>query len=355
MRPDLPLVISPLPEEIHAQTGSDASESAEKHRQRSGSLGWVLEGGVLLALAWGLQHFGGIKLPGLDLLWVPVVLAAVRYGYWPGLATGATAGLVAIWPGLAGAVQPLALAPAPLFEGVALAVAGGLLGELRGAQDRKLRRVRKDLSLVREQLDTVQEHYEILERAKAELDRRVVGAPRTLEALYQVARAMDTLDEAAVLPAAIGILARFFDVSAAAAYEIQQPSGNLVIKADKGINPARRLTFAPEGLWQSAIEHGGSRMAASAEDIDSAGALLILPVKDPAGAVIALLGIEQIPFDKLTPNNLRLLETMADWTGRTWARARAHGQCAIAGNKFAPGKDRTQTDHAAATNRACAA
>lgn len=325
MRPDQPLAISPLAEEFHAQPPANRPATARKPH-RAAPLTWILEGTALIALAWALRHFAGLALPGLDLLWIPVVLVAVRYGYWPGLATGAAAGLIAVWPGLAAAAQPLAIAPAPLGEGVALLVAGGLLGELRSAQDRKVRRLRRDLSIAWKQLDTIQKHYEILERAKVELDRQVVGAPRTLEALYQVARSLDTMDEAAVLPAAIDVIARFFNVPAAAAYEIDQ-MGNFVLKADRGINPARRLTFAPEGLWRAVIEHGGARMAASAEDIDTAGAVLLLPVKEPGGDVVAVLAIEQIPFDKLTPNNLRLLETIADWTGRIRARAIAHRDC----------------------------
>ncbi|MBM3269627.1 MAG: GAF domain-containing protein [Candidatus Sericytochromatia bacterium] len=290
--------------------------------------GCLAEGAALFGLAWALQAWAGVRVPGLDLLWVPVILLAARYGYWPGLLAGAAAGFATVFPAIADPAwrADLVTHPQALAQAVALVLGGALLGELRGAQDRKLHRARADAADLADRLATLEQHYGVIERAKFELDRRVVGQTRTVAALYRIALALDTLDRDAVLPAALGLLERLFDVKAAAVYSAG-PGGTLSLAHALGTWPGRPDHVAAAGLWRAALETGSPQVARAEGVLQATGALALLPVRGGAGTVAAVVAIEEIPLSQLTPTNLRLFETIADWAARALARAEAHGRC----------------------------
>jgi hypothetical protein len=260
--------------------------------------------------------------------WVVVLLAATQYGTREGLAAAALA-TVALLVGrmpeqgfgeeLNAWLLRVGTMPVLWF------VAGLVLGEIRDSHRRETDSLRQDLSDLQKQAHAIAEAYERLTTSRGELETRVAGQVRTVQAMYAAARAIERQVTGEVLmgvaPLVRSVLSpvkfslfllnsRELEAAATEGWTPDDP----FLRAFDPVSPlflavvSRRQILVGVNPEHEAILHGEGMLA---------GPL----VSEETGKVVGMLKIEDIPFIELSPSSVQNFRILCDWIGTAYDKA----------------------------------
>ncbi len=202
---------------------------------------------------------------------------------------------------------------------------GMVIGDLRDDEHRKLEDKGQQLEREREQSRTSVIQIDILETALAELEKRFLLQPETVSTLYDVARSINIADMNALPHALLSGIFRFAKIETASLYK--RTGNHWELAESLGSFPRRTEIPLKEGIFGRALSAGKLVILrdlfelhelppSEPESQDSLfpSPLLLLPVRG-SREILWMIAIESIPFQKITPETLRMLEIIGDWAG----------------------------------------
>jgi len=288
----------------------------------------ALAGLVILNWAWFPEDPGMTELNPTP-YWAVILLMAARYGTGPGLVAAAlTAGTYLGIRAVAGApLLPGHFITGLLFHGVAL-----VLGEIQMGYARRIEDLEIRFQRLREKHEALEAHYAVTSQAKAALEERIVAQPDTVQTLYEAASRLITLDLDRVYPAALELTARFLGATRSSVY-LREENGILRLHRSHGwpeeepappVLDPRREPVAAMALERRAVVSLRDLPEDTVLPPPPRRCLLCAPLFQDRDRLAGLLCVDEIPFVKLNPTALRLLEILADWVSRTLHQAQAY-------------------------------
>lgn len=287
----------------------------------------TLESAALIALAWGVSHGLGWRLPGIELMALAVALAGARFGFLTGAGAGLAAAALRLYESDLPPAALLSLSAERLVipEAMAYFLLGSVIGMIGDAHLRARARAQERTMELEGQLKSLSERHEVLVAAKEHLDRRIVGQVQSISSLYEAAKELEVLDPDAVLPATLRLIQRFLGAEAVSAYQLE--GYRLSLAASVGEHPERpRVLVVDDGPVGTAVRSGKTTGIHRKEDYARAKAFLVAPIRRPDGQVRGILTVERIAFAALTPSATQLLDLIADWTSRALSNSEAYAQ-----------------------------
>lgn len=299
----------------------------ERPRQGGFRVRWVLEAALAVGVVLGVTRLAGWRVPGFELVVVPVAIAGAMFGFWGGAGAGfvAAVALLAEHGARAGDLLAVAADRSAVPTAVAIWALGAAVGFVadwhRVRADRE--RVRADEAESR--LAVLKDQHGVVVAAKETLDRRVVGQVQTVSSMYEAAKELEVLDAESILPATARLVARFLEAEAVSIYVLEGYRLRLVTSVGEVAGRATTLTV-DEGPVGQAVRTGAAAGVSSKYDFQRSHVLVAAPLKHPDGHVRAAIAVEKLPFAHLTPATTQLLELLADWAGRALANSEAYAE-----------------------------
>lgn len=202
---------------------------------------------------------------------------------------------------------------------------GMVIGDLRDDEHRKLEDKEQQLEREREQSRTSVIQIDILETALAELEKRFLLQPETVSTLYDVARSINISDMNDLPHALLSGIFRFAKIETASLYK--RTGNHWELSESLGSFPRRTEIPLKEGIFGRALSAGKLVILQDlfelqelppsepeSQDSPFPSPLLLLPVRG-SREILWMIAIESIPFQKITPETLRMLEIIGDWAG----------------------------------------
>lgn len=261
--------------------------------------------------------------------WLVVVLIAVRYGFSGGFWAGLSAALFFL------GFKALRVAPAPLdFAEMGLwgqpllfLVVGIVLGEIREQQIRRYEELDLKKNDLQNSYERLEKQYQALDKAKQEIDGRIISQEQTLYTLYEAAQALRSLDEQDISPAALDLLREYLQVEECSVYMLEDEQ----LKLKAAIRPegeqAPLTLSSEEGMVGRAMLQGEtiSLNAFLKGDAPTVGPVIAAPIHHPSNSVaLGVLAVDKMPFLKFTPESVKMVSMIADWCGASLVNARIH-------------------------------
>lgn len=245
-------------------------------------------------------------------LFAPALLA-LRYGVLPGLASVAL--LAAVWAAerAAGLLRPEP--PTLYFMGALLLTL--VCGEFASIWNARLRRVESTYRYAREKLDRLTRQHYLLLLSHERLEQDQLSRPMTLRAALLRIRALTAAQDGAGgappdlpgLPAMAAMLAQFCQLEVAAFHACAggepEPQPRAAIGAARPLDPADPMV--QQCLERKAMAHVRTDGLAGAP---GARYVVVAPVIDQEGRLLALFAIEQMPFLALHEEALSTLAVL---------------------------------------------
>lgn len=261
--------------------------------------------------------------------WLVVLLIPIRYGFFGGVAAGACAALLHMTfqgmeiPGVSTLeMSSYGFWGLPLF----FLVTGTVLGEVRQSQIMRERGLIEDYADLRSMHERLQKQYRALSDAKEEVDSRVVSQEQTLSTLYESAQGLRSLEEQQIYPAVLELLRRNVHVRRSSLYLYKDGAFTLAAWLGEGGPPPAEYV-AGEGMMTRAVRFGTTQTLNTElfSENRPEGLLISAPVSDiVTGRVFGVINVEDMPFLKFNPGNVKLVSLLADWCGSSLASARLH-------------------------------
>lgn len=260
-----------------------------------------------------------------------VALIAGRYGLAPGVATALVGCFLyeALGAIHVGSTPLVGAPPNPLdlpHSGIlaAMLIGSGILGSLYDALHLELRTTRTNYEDAEARARTLATKNDLLETANRELRSKIMGETQTIESLYEMAQRLTTLQGDALAPAALDLVATQTGAEECHFFLVEGNVLTLMSRrgAGTGQEPPRR-SLPTDGLVARALRDrrlitvrelgmGESGMPVHSED-PIAAAPLVSPQGD---RVLGLITVDRLPFMRFTPQTVRVLGVIADWTAR---------------------------------------
>lgn len=257
--------------------------------------------------------------------WAVVLPLAARYGFRAGLWTGSLAGLALL------AMQVLQQPQLNLLDLIQIRhlgypllfmIVGIIIGEIREIQKRRYDELQIGHAELQETYDHLHQRHELLQRAKQEIDTRIISQEHTLSTLYESAQALKSLQEKEIYPAVMKLLQDFIAAETGSIYMLEDNTLHLAGGFDNDNEPTHRAEVDPdEGLIGRAIAAGDTVAINMLIDIDefseyaAAGPLISAPLLTGDNKVLGVLNIDRLPFEKFSPQTIRMASMIADWCG----------------------------------------
>ncbi len=278
------------------------------------------------------DHPGYRDLP-FSLFWVPILLIAGRYGTAPAAFTGVLCSLsyfylVSLEQFLLGIFELTGNDKVMLFTFIFVAL---FMGQMYDRMKNRLIKLSHEHAELTTQFENLQLHHESLQLANQELEKKVIGRQSTFNSLYEMARGLESLDEAGLHKGVMELVRRFLFAERACLYlydSDKKPALQGTI--GYGVDDTARLTSrcAHNSLLQAALKaetplvfRGPHEAQAKAPD----GVLMAAPVRLlTTGETVGVICVDDMPFLAVNAGNLRLLGIIADWTAQSLEKARAY-------------------------------
>ncbi len=243
-------------------------------------------------------------------LFAPALLA-LRYGVLPGLASVALLGVVWAAERAAGLLRPEP--PTLYFMGALLLTL--VCGEFASIWNARLRRVESTYRYAREKLDRLTRQHYLLLLSHERLEQDQLSRPMTLRAALLRIRALTAArddDDAGALPGLqemAAMLAQFCQLEVAAFHAcadgVPESQPRAAIGAARALDPADPMV--QQCLESRALSHVRKDGLAGAP---GAQYVVVAPVIDQEGRLLALFAIEQMPFLALHDEALSTLTVL---------------------------------------------
>lgn len=283
----------------------------------------------LMALAADYFLLGGSRFAGVEPhpFWAIILLTATQYGAGEGLLAAALASAVLLFDmpeqGFGEDLYDWVLRNTALP--VLWCLAALILGEIRAAHLSERDRLRAELAEAREHARAISEAYERLSRIKGELEARVAAQVRTVRAMYDASRAIDSKNTSGVI---VGVEGLVRSVLSPAKFSLFFMGGKgLELVAADGWDPedAYAGEFASASpLFQAVIVRRETLVAVNPEHEALLGreGIIAGPLfSEDTGMVIGMLKIDEIAFAQLNPATMQNFRIVCDWIATAYDRA----------------------------------
>lgn len=273
---------------------------------------------VLVNLFWFRSDWGFLDTKPHP-FWILVIAVPVMYGLFPGL----FAGIIALVAHTAFQVTetPVHL---DLTVPALMLVCAVAAGEVR---QRSLTRIREltDLNLWLEAaMEDLSSRFTQSEKARALLHHRILGQTMTFANLYQVAKRLDTLDEAEIPPAAAEVTAKLLKAEIVSVCSYQ--NGKLKVleiyppNAASGVSN-KSLTTSP--VLKRCLEQGKTVSLHDVVPNLASDQLIPTPIAIAApllgrdSTVTGFILVEKIGFSHFTSTSVTTAAEIAQWTSHS--------------------------------------
>jgi polysaccharide biosynthesis protein PelD len=260
--------------------------------------------------------------------WLVVLPIAARYGFPAGFQSGLLAAVFFLAMkklafsdfGFVDLALPETFGPPVLFVAV-----GVMVGEIREARKRRENSLDEEVGELTRKLEIVTRRYGVLNRAKEELDTRIISQEDTLSTLYESAQGLKSLREEEIYPAVFAILKDVVSAETASIYMVEK--NTLVLRGFLGDGERAREADPAEGMMGRAIALNETisinTLTASEEfDVGDSGIVVSAALTGNRSRVLGVLNIEKLPFLKFNPHTVRMTGLIADWCGTAIENAR---------------------------------
>ena len=284
--------------------------------------------GILLIgwIFWGYSGTDSLTHPRFHPFEIVVLLVAGRYGFLYGTSTAIFAflayyavllyrdGFSSFFPEEFSFIWPSVF----LFSGM-------VIGELRDDEHRRLEDRERQLELEREQTRNSVIQINILETALSELEKRFLLQPETVSTLYDIARSINIADMNNLPHALLSGIQRFAKIETASLYkrtrnhwELTGSLGTFSRRSEIPLGEGvfgRALTTGKLIILQDLFEHQSPNPEETTSQDSALQPLITLPIRDSRKEILWIITVESIPFLRITPETLRMLEIIGDWAG----------------------------------------
>ncbi len=260
--------------------------------------------------------------------WLVVLPIAARYGFAAGFQSGLLASFLFLAMnklafsdfGLADLAQSETFGLPVLFIAV-----GVIVGEIRETRKKREDLLDAEVGELTRKLEIVTKRYGVLNRAKEELDTRIISQEDTLSTLYEAAQGLKSLREEEIYPAVFAILKEVISAESASIYMVEE--NTLVLRGELGERERTPEADPAEGMMGRAIALNETisinTLTASEEfAVSDSGIVVSTALTGERNRVLGVLNIEKIPFLKFNPHTVRMTGLIADWCGTAIENAR---------------------------------
>jgi diguanylate cyclase (GGDEF)-like protein len=206
-----------------------------------------------------------------------------------------------------------------------------IVGEIREVQKRKFEELQSDLEGLREAFDQLSRSYETVNKAKQELDTRIISQEHTLSTLYDAAQALKSLQEKEIYPAVLQLVRNFISAEACSIYMLSENRLKLISSSGDPTKGQRKIDAdVDDGMMGRAFSSGETvslNFFVSAKDFDEhdgSGIIISAPLVNSNKQTLGVLNIEKLPFVKFNPQTVRMASLLADWCGAAIENARTY-------------------------------
>jgi hypothetical protein len=244
------------------------------------------------------------------------LVAALRYGFAPGLAAAAalTLATVAAWKG----TLPLHYPPGDLSaeRTVGLLLCGMVTGEFSGLWRRRLEALEAVHGHQRLRFESLVRSHHALRVSQDLLESRLGGGAPTLRealrALSDLALAKDAPQET-IAGQILDLFATFAQVRQGAVFLASESDAPLPAKATAALGPAPELTdpIVEESLRRREVVAFESALAATKTGIRARAVVLSAPLVDVEGRLWGVLAVSDLPFSSYGPESRARIAALA--------------------------------------------
>jgi len=307
------------------------------------------------AVALGVISLFFLFLPEFKLhpyyFWLVTLMMAVRYGVVAGVVSG-TCSAILFSTLLYASLDKKALETfwdlKYLLEPALFILMGGLVGQISQEKIYRIFEFKERNNQLQKTLFQIEKERALLEKAKNELEKRIVGELTTVTTLYETAKRLESFKLEDIYAGALQILSDHLEVTQSSLYMLE--NGLLTLKTtyraggaegeapsprpqftrtDDGERPSAtgpgRLTYEEgkavsktEGLIGIAFET--KKMISIREALTShefstlkGGPLMAGPLVKKDGSVMGILTIEKLSFLRFTPSTMKMFSIILDW------------------------------------------
>jgi hypothetical protein len=256
-------------------------------------------------------------------LWLPALGIGFRYGgqagYFAALLSALAYALVIAIDPMTGFHFP---ASKDLIQPFVMLVAGFVVTEVTSARARRQAAVESALSSKTLELERAAERLEVLTVAKGELEERVLNQTQTLVTLTEVGKQLQKTTTAELHQAVLRVLADCLSVQSASIYACNGDLLHLV--ASYPNDDIKRPQHLPiSGALEQVVRQGKvasirDLMLSADADGQMGQILLAGAVYQNESAPCAIVVVERMPFQKLTPTTVRQFEMLLDWASASY-------------------------------------
>ncbi|MCA9396040.1 MAG: hypothetical protein KC649_02625 [Candidatus Omnitrophica bacterium] len=283
---------------------------------------------AFLARMYGTpQIFPGDKV--FNLLWIPILLTAPRYGFGPGLAAGMLAFVFQLVSDANGIPDRTYIEIAAESGGLAMPVlflaAAVFLGSTRQKYLEKEFEMQVKLNHAEVSLSQIQKDLDTSNEIRSKLESRIVGETKTIRTLYESALKLESLDLNQIREGCLEIFRKHFDVKKASYYIVEDR--HFVLSASVGWDEGRD-TEAKSLIDRSVLKYALRAGAVvtvkelmrhgDVEELlgNEAKPYIMIPLSESRRGIDAVISIEAIDFLALNQANINMMGILADWTSK---------------------------------------
>src|SRR5258708_5433176 len=252
-------------------------------------------------------------------LWIVVLAIAVRYGGRNGYLAGGFCGVaygLLLWT--RPEVRFQALTTHVLLQPFLMFAVGALLGEIRSARERRVHELETNLRGVRNDLGTLWERYQTIEKLKGELERQIAFQSDSIVALTELGTRLQSLNLYDLHQTIVDISASFLRIDACSLYLYQSESLLLETGVPEIWNARKLEIDVHDPLVGPAIRDRRvmsviDRVRQKERSVQDTQALMAGPLIFSDGLVYGVVVIESGPFGSITPSSILLFDKILNW------------------------------------------
>lgn len=300
------------------------------------------EGTVFVAIAAAIDYWifpasSAFRGMPFNLLWVPIILIAGRYGTAPGVFTGFIASCyymyaISIENFFYGDFEYALSDKIQIFSFLFFAAVFGQMYD---------RILNKYLILISEHEDLTEQHknllahYEVLEKVNEKLEKRMIRRDVTINSLYEMAKNLESLEEKDLYVGVSDLMKRFIQAEKGAIYLLDN-NGKFEPKSyfgyEANVNKILKAKIENNKLIRKALADGKTLSFRNGFDSQftlppEEKCLIAAPVVIGAeNKIVGLITVDQAPFLSLNSSNVRILGIIADWLSNAIQKSKFVGK-----------------------------
>lgn len=201
-----------------------------------------------------------------------------------------------------------------------------VIGEIRQRHRNERERLRKELNASLEREEKIAESYDVVAQRKENLETQIAGQLNSSVAAYRAAKAVETLNPAAVMKGIEELISAVMGASTFSVYLFSNNKLNAAIMHGWTTDaPYARELDEHSPLFRTILGQKSYLCVANAdhEPLLDAQGVLAGPILNPdSGQVIGMLKVEALEFTTLGLQTIETFRALCEWTGNALVNAR---------------------------------